>query len=142
MFEPANDRYLAYNAARADQRFIPASTFKIPNALIGLEVGSIADEKEVFRWDGKPVVRDLWELTSQTLATGMAAASCGCSRRSRAALGRERMDEWIESELEYGNRDIRGGIELFWLCGVGRWRISAKEQVDFPSRARGRGRPR
>ena len=46
-----------------------ASTFKIPNALIGLEVGSIADEKEVF--DGTASRRCAeWEH-DQTLATGM-----------------------------------------------------------------------
>ena len=27
LFEPANDRYLAFNEARGRQRFLPASTF-------------------------------------------------------------------------------------------------------------------
>ena len=127
MFEPANDRYLVYNAARADQRFIPASTFKIPNALIGLEVGSIADEKEVFRWDGKPKVRPEWER-DQTLATGMRDSVVWMFQEVARRTGRELMDEWI-GKLEYGNRDIRGGIDLFWLQGA--LRVSAREQVDF-----------
>jgi beta-lactamase class D len=42
--------------------------------------------------------------------------------------GRERMREWID-RLEYGNRDIKGGIDLFWLQGA--LRVSAREQVDF-----------
>src|SRR4051812_44838475 len=70
VYEPANDRYLVCNEARAKQRFIPASTFKIPNALIGLEVGAIADEREVFRWDRKSKVRAAWER-DHTLASGM-----------------------------------------------------------------------
>jgi beta-lactamase class D len=42
--------------------------------------------------------------------------------------GKERMREWLE-RLDYGNRDIGGGIDLFWLQG--KLRISAMEQVDF-----------
>src|SRR5207253_1280972 len=41
LLEPANDRYLVLNEGRARTRFLPASTFKIPNALIGLEVSAI-----------------------------------------------------------------------------------------------------
>src|SRR5271154_5542112 len=70
LLEPASDRYLVLNEARAKEGFIPASTFKIPNALIGLEVGSIADENEVFHWDGKPKVRKSWER-DHTLDSGM-----------------------------------------------------------------------
>ena len=127
LFEPAKDRYLVFNPQRADQRFIPASTFKIPNALIGLEVGSIADENEVFKWDGKPKVRAAWER-DQTLATGMRDSVVWMFQEVARRTGRERMGEWMD-RLEYGNRDIRGGIDLFWLQGA--LRISAKEQVDF-----------
>ena len=67
LFEPAKDRYLVFNEARAKQRLLPASTFKIANALIGLEVGSITDEKEVFAWGGKPKVRAAWEFFDQHL---------------------------------------------------------------------------
>src|SRR5256885_11266022 len=111
LFEPANDRYLVYNAARADQRFLPASTFKIPNALIGLEVGSIADENEVFRWDRKPRVRAAWER-DHTLASGMRESVAWRFQEVARRTGRERMREWID-RLGYGNRDIRGGIDLF-----------------------------
>src|SRR5438552_1525916 len=61
LYEPAKDRYLVLNEARARSRFLPGSTFKIPNALIGLEVGAIDDENEVFHWDGRPKPRPAWE---------------------------------------------------------------------------------
>ena len=38
LFDPALDRYSIFDEARARQRFLPAATFKIPNALIGLAV--------------------------------------------------------------------------------------------------------
>jgi beta-lactamase class D len=127
LLEPAKDRYLVYNEARARQRFLPASTFKIPNALIGLELGSITDENEVFHWDGKPKPIAAWER-DHTLASGMRESTIWMFQEIARRTGRERMREGLD-RLDYGNRDIGGGIDLFWLQGS--LRVSAMEQVDF-----------
>jgi beta-lactamase class D len=127
LFEPASDRYLVLDPARAKQGFLPASTFKIPNALIGLEVGSIGDENEVFHWDGKPQVRSEWER-DQTLATGMRYSCVWMFQEVARRTGKARMKEWL-ARLAYGNRDIKGGIDHFWLQGA--LRVSAMQQVDF-----------
>lgn len=127
LFEPAEDRYLVVDESRARQGFLPASTFKIPNALIGLEVGSITDENELFHWDGKPKVRAGWER-DHTLASGMRESVVWMFQEIARRTGKQRMREWIE-KLDYGNRDMRGGIDLFWLQG--RLRVSAMQQVDF-----------
>ncbi len=47
--------------ARASKEYLPASTFKIPNAIIGLETGVIKNEHQVFKWDGKPRAMKQWE---------------------------------------------------------------------------------
>jgi beta-lactamase class D len=127
LFEPAKDRYLVLDESRARTRFLPASTFKIPNALIGLEVGSISDENEVFHWDGKPKPFATWER-DQTLDTGMRYSVVWMFQDVARRTGKERMREWVH-KLGYGNEDIRGGVDLFWLQGA--LRISAREQVDF-----------
>ncbi|HUJ00872.1 MAG TPA: penicillin-binding transpeptidase domain-containing protein [Usitatibacter sp.] len=127
LFEPLEDRYRVLDAARAERRYLPASTFKIPNALIGLEVGSIADENEVFRWDGKPKPVCAWER-DHTLDTGMQANAVWMFQEVARRTGKARMREWLD-RLEYGNRDLAGGIELFWLQGG--LRVSAMEQVRF-----------
>jgi beta-lactamase class D len=127
LLEPATDRYLVCNEARARSRFLPASTFKIANALIGLEVGSITDGNEVFHWDGKPKPIAAWER-DHTLDSGMRESTVWMFQEIARRTGKERMREWLE-RLDYGNRDIGGGIDLFWLQG--RLRISAMEQVDF-----------
>jgi beta-lactamase class D len=127
LFEPASDRYLVFNEARARQRFLPASTFKIPNALIGLEVGSITDENEVFHWDGKPKPRAAWER-DHTLGTGMRESVVWMFQEVARRTGKERMKDWLD-RLGYGNRDLTGGIDLFWLQGG--LRVSAVEQVEF-----------
>jgi beta-lactamase class D len=127
LLEPAYDRYLVFNEARAKQDFLPASTFKIANALIGLEVGSITDENEVFHWDGRPKPIAAWER-DHTLDSGMRASTIWMFQEIARRTGRERMKEWLD-RLDYGNRDIAGGIDLFWLQGT--LRVSAMEQVDF-----------
>ena len=54
------DDYLviASDKNRSGEAKLPASTFKIPNSLIALETGVVADpDKDVFKWDG--VVRSI-----------------------------------------------------------------------------------
>jgi beta-lactamase class D len=127
LFEPQEDRYLVFNEARARQRLAPGSTFEIANALIGLEVGSITDENEVFAWDGKPKLMAAWER-DQALASAMRAGTVWMFQEVARRTGKQRMKEWLD-RLDYGNRDIAGGIDLFWLQGA--LRIGAIEQVDF-----------
>ena len=125
LFEPRHDRYLVFNESRARQRFLPASTFKVPHAVIGLETGAIGDEHEVFRWDGKPKLRAAWER-DQTLATAMRDSTVWTFQEIARRIGKASMREWLE-RLDYGNRDTGGGIDLFWLQGG--LRVSAFEQV-------------
>jgi beta-lactamase class D len=127
LFEPMEERYRVLDPARAQRRFLPASTFKIPSALIGLEVGSIADENEVFHWDGKPKPIPAWER-DHTLDSGMRESVVWMFQEIARRTGRSRMREWLD-RLDYGNRDMSGGIDLFWLQGG--LRVSAMEQVAF-----------
>lgn len=127
LYEPDAHRYSILDDRRARHGYLPASTFKIPNALIGLEVGSIRDESEVFHWDGKPKPRKAWER-DQTLDSGMRESVVWMFQEVAKRTGKARMKDWID-RFDYGNHDIRGGIELFWLQGS--LRISALQQVEF-----------
>jgi beta-lactamase class D len=127
LFEPMKDRLQVWDEARARRGYLPASTFKIANAVIGLETGAIADEHEVFRWDGKPKMRAAWEA-DHTLASGMRESVAWMFQEVARRTGKPRMREWLD-RLEYGNRDMTGGIDQFWLQGG--LRISAVEQVAF-----------
>ncbi|APV49361.1 hypothetical protein BWI17_06520 [Betaproteobacteria bacterium GR16-43] len=127
LYEPAKNRYSVHDIARARHPYLPASTFKIPNALIGLEVGSIRDEKEVFKWDGQPKPRKAWER-DHMLDSGMQESVVWMFQEIARRTGKARMKEWLD-RFGYGNKDIGGGIEHFWLQGS--MRISAMEQVEF-----------
>lgn len=52
-----NDKVFIYNKQRSKVRYTPESTFKVANALIGLQTKAVSDEYEVKRWDG--VIRNL-----------------------------------------------------------------------------------
>jgi beta-lactamase class D len=127
LFEPALDRYSILDAGRAKQRFLPAATFDLASAIVGLEVGAIACETEVFPWDGNPRFRVALER-DHTLSTAMRDNADWMFQEAARRTGKARMREWLE-RLEYGNRDLAGGVDLFWLQGG--LRVSALEHVEF-----------
>ena len=49
------------NRVRAERRAVPASTFKIPHAVIALETGAIGDEDEVVPYGGGRQPVKAWE---------------------------------------------------------------------------------
>jgi beta-lactamase class D len=132
LYRPALGRFDVLDTSRAHARYLPASTFKIANALIALDAGTLRDSSEVFRWDGKPKMRRAWER-DHTLDSGMRESVVWMFQEIARRTGKARMKEGVH-RLGYGNEDIGGGIDLFWLQG--RLRVSAFEQVDFLRRLR------
>lgn len=115
------------NMTRATTRFIPASTFKIANALIGLETGVIKDERQIFKWDGKAREMQAWEQDF-VLKGAMQASAVPVFQQIAREIGATRMQAFLKA-INYGNAEIGGGIDRFWLDGD--LRISALEQIDF-----------
>jgi beta-lactamase class D len=129
------DDYLviASDRNRSGEAMLPASTFKIPNSLIALETGVVGDpDKDVFKWDG--VVRSIegWNR-DHTLRSAIAASAVPVYQEIARRIGAERMQKYLDL-FEYGNRDIGGGIDQFWLTG--NLRIDPVQQVDFVDRLR------
>ena len=53
LFDNSQGHFTIYNLKRfRDSSFLPASTFKIVNSLIGIQTGVITDEQMVIKWDG------------------------------------------------------------------------------------------
>jgi beta-lactamase class D len=129
------DEYLviASDKDRSGEAKLPASTYKIPNSLIALETGVVGDpDKDIFKWDG--VVRDIeaWNK-DHTLRSAIAASAVPVYQEIARRIGQERMQKYVDL-FEYGNRDIGGGIDQFWLTGS--LRIDPVQQVDFVDRLR------
>jgi beta-lactamase class D len=124
---------IASDRDRSAEAKLPASTFKIPNSVIALETGVVGDpDKDIFKWDG--VVRSIeaWNR-DHTLRSAIAASVVPVYQEIARRIGAERMQRFVDL-FEYGNRDIGGGIDQFWLTG--NLRIDPVQQIDFIDRLR------
>ncbi|WP_307894536.1 class D beta-lactamase [Bacillus swezeyi] len=122
-----NGQTFVYNKERAYKRLTPESTFKVANALIGLQTGAVRDEYDVKRWDGIVREFDSWNR-DHTLGSGMRESVIWYYQAMARDIGREHMEDWLR-KISYGNQDISGGIDQFWLDST--LKISPLEQADF-----------
>ncbi|MER9656977.1 class D beta-lactamase [Mesorhizobium sp. M0152] len=123
-----------YQEGICDQRFSPASTFKVPLSLIGYDAGILSDAHTP-TWDYKPefkaVKRDrkavdptIWEKDS----------ILWYSREITRRLGAENFASYV-SKFGYGNADVSGnpgqndGLTRSWVNSS--LEITPVEQVDF-----------
>ena len=127
LYDLKKDEYIKYNPERCAERFIPASTFKIFNSLVALESGVIKDEKEIIKWDGVKRSYDKWNQ-DLNLALAFKYSAVWFYQELARRIGEERMQEYV-NQNHYGNEDISGGIDVFWLQGG--IRISPDEQIEF-----------
>lgn len=136
LYDLKNARYTRYDEARCRERFSPKSTFKIPNSLIGLETGVIRDAEFVIPWNRqKYPPQDDWDQypfkhwkQDHTLRTAIKYSVVWYYRELALRVGAKRMKKYVTA-FKYGNQDISGAIDDFWLGGP--LRISADEQVEF-----------
>src|SRR4029453_18482408 len=129
------DDYLIISSdkVRSSEGKLPASTFKIPNSLIALETGVVEDpDKDVFKWDGVTRSIEAWNK-DHTLRSAIAVSAVPVYQEIARRIGAERMQKYLDL-MEYGNRDIGGGIDQFWLTG--NLRIDPIQQIDFVDRLR------
>jgi beta-lactamase class D len=129
------DDYLiiASDKERSGQAQLPASTFKIPNSIIALETGVVEDpDRDVFKWDGVTRSIEAWNK-DHTLRSAIAASAVPVYQEIARRIGEVRMQKYVDL-FEYGNRDIGGGIDQFWLTG--NLRIDPVQQIDFVDRLR------
>lgn len=111
---------------RATQQYIPASTFKILNALIGLEYEK-ATTTEVFKWDGQKRSFPSWEK-DMTLAQAMQASAVPVYQELARRIGLPLMTSEVK-RIGYGNQTIGTQVDNFWL--VGPLTISPEQEAKF-----------
>jgi beta-lactamase class D len=129
------DDYLiiASDKDRSGEAKLPASTFKIANSLIALETGVVEDpDKDVFKWDGVTRSIEAWNR-DHTMRSAIAVSAVPVYQEIARRIGEARMQKYVDL-LEYGNRNIGGGIDQFWLTGD--LRIDPMQQIDFVDRLR------
>lgn len=124
------DQFIGHNQSRAQTRYIPASTFKIANSLIGLSVGAVASVDEILPYGGGEQFIKAWE-NDMSLRDAIKISNVPIYQELARRIGFEKMQENV-SKLNYGNKDIGPFVDRFWLAGP--LEISAIEQAEFLAR--------
>lgn len=116
------------NDSRADIRFSPASTSKIPHTLIALEEG-YATTDTPFAWDGIVRSSRAWNQ-NQTLKTAFQTSAVWVYQKIAEDIGLDVMSRKL-TEYEYGNMAVGTALQppTYWLDDT--LRISAREQIEF-----------
>ncbi len=122
-----SDPILVANLARAQEPLLPASTFKLLNSLIILDAGVVGSIDEEVPWDGVTRGVDAWNQ-DHSLSSGIRVSAVWLFQELARQVGAEAMAEGVQS-ADYGNADIGGDLDSFWLDGD--LRISAVGQLAF-----------
>ncbi len=127
LYDLEKDTLVVYNEERADKGFLPASTFKILNSLIALETEAVKDQCDIIEWDRRIRRYDAWNQ-NQDLRSAFRDSVAWAYQELARRIGKTQMKVWVD-KVNYGNGDISGDIDTFWL--EGELRISARQQMEF-----------
>lgn len=131
LFDFQKNKTLIYNEKQSQKEFLPASTFKILNTLIGLEIGIITGEEFVIPWDSVPRQIPAWNR-DHNLTSAFQNSVVPWYQELARKIGNERMQHWV-AKSNFGKMDIHEeNIDLFWLTGKSR--ISPMKHLDFQKR--------
>ncbi len=122
-----SDVTLVHNPELCHEPLAPCSTFKMPNALIGLDTGVIPDADFVIPWDGTQHSREVLNR-DHNLRSAVRSSVVWYFQELARRVGEERMREYV-SKLGYGNADTSGGLTEFWLSSS--LELTAFDQITF-----------
>jgi beta-lactamase class D len=114
LMDNGTGRFTVYNLSRyRDSSYLPASTFKIVNSLIGLQTGKITNDSMVIPWDGIKRSNPEW---NQDLSMYHAFRISAVNYYQEVArrIGKDTMQLWLDS-LHYGTTKIKTSVDSFWL---------------------------
>ena len=131
LFNNGNGQFTIYNLARyRDSAFLPASTFKIINSLIGLQTGIITNDSMVIKWDGKVRAVPEWNQ-DLSMYRAFRASAVPYYQEVARRIGKDTMQHWLDS-LAYGTKKITSAIDTFWLDNS--LKITPDEQLGVVKR--------
>ena len=124
----ATGKFTVYNLKRyRDSSYLPASTFKIVNSLIGLQTGKITNDSMVIKWDG--VKRSVPEWNKDlTMYEAFRVSAVNYYQEVARRIGKDTMQFWLDS-LGYGTKKITTSVDSFWLDNS--LKITADEQLGL-----------
>jgi len=139
IMDNASGKFTVHNLARyRDSSYLPASTFKIVNSLIGLQTGKIVNDSMVIKWDG--VTRRVADWNKDlTMYEAFRVSSVYYYQEVARRIGKDTMQFWLDS-LGYGTKKIKGeatkkikgAVDSFWLNNT--LKVTPDEQLGLVKR--------
>lgn len=130
LYDLKKDTWKIHDMERATLRVSPNSTYKIYNALFGLEKDIITPENSFIKWNGIPYPFEAWNA-DETLPSAMNASVNWYFGYIDEQLGETSVQEYLH-KIGYGNEDLSGNFSSYWMESS--LKISPIEQIELLTR--------
>ena len=127
LYDLENDIWSIHDIEHATLRVAPDSTYKIYDALLGLEEGVITPEDSFIAWNGKNYPFETWN-SDQTLQSAMTSSVNWYFQAIDEQLASTNIRNYIQ-QIGYGNENVSGRLSTYWLESS--LKISPVEQVKL-----------
>lgn len=132
IYDFKNQKWVFSDPVDANVASLPASTFKIINSCIALELGVIKDEHEIIAWDGK--VRKLGDQPMEAwnkdndLVSAYKNSTIWFYEALAEKITKDRYKQYL-SKCHYGNGNLTEPGVNFWVYGA--FAIDPISQIQF-----------
>ncbi len=127
LYRLQEDTWQIYDPDYATFRSAPNSTYKIYDALFGLEAGIISPGDSSMTWDKTPYPFEAWNA-DQNLPSAMESSVNWYFQEIDTQLGRSAVRGYVD-KIGYGNRQVNQDLSSYWLESS--LKISPVEQVEL-----------
>ena len=127
LYDLKNDTWSIYDMEHATLRTAPNSTYKIYDALFGLEEGIITPKDSFMAWNGADYPFEAWNA-DQNLYSAMQSSVNWYFQEIDGQLGTSALRSYIK-EIGYGNEIINSDLSSYWMQSE--LKISPVEQVEL-----------
>lgn len=127
LYDLKNDTWSIYDMDYATLRTAPNSTYKIYDALFGLEEGIITPEDSLMVWNGANYPFEAWNA-DQDLYSAMQSSVNWYFQEIDRQLGTSALRRYIK-EIGYGNEIINSDLSSYWMQSA--LKISPVEQIEL-----------
>lgn len=127
LYDLNNDTWNVYDMEQATLRTSPNSTYKIYDALFGLEEGVISPDDSFMAWDGTNHPFEAWN-GDQDLLSAMQSSVNWYFEEIDKQIGETAIQDYIR-KIGYGNEMVNATLSPYWMQGA--LKISPVEQVEL-----------
>ena len=127
LYNSKENSWSVYDPDNARKRISPNSTYKIYDALLGLESGVISPESSVISWNGEACPFEAWE-GDQDLNSAIKNSVNWYFQSIDSQLGSDSIKSFLHT-IQYGNQQTGSDMDLYWTDSS--LKISPLEQVEL-----------